>query len=298
MAKVAFLGTGLMGTGMAARMIDAGHQVVVFNRTKSRTKRLVDKGATYAATPALAADQADIIFSMVGDDTASQAIWLGEDGALNSAHKSNTLIIECSTLSHDWVLELAKKAKLKNITYLDSPVTGLPDAAANGQLTLFLGGDQESILAAQPYLDIISAKQIHFGPIGSGTAYKLIVNLMGSIQIAAAAEGLITAERAGLDLNLVAKALANGGCGSPQVARNSELMAKGDHESDILFSARWRLKDTDYGLKYAQKLGLQPVLGQAAITAFSMPIEHGYSHLAETKVIDTLRAHITVKDNK
>jgi len=292
MARITFLGTGLMGTGMAGRLIDAGHEVHVFNRTRERAIPLVERGATLATSPAMATQGADAIFVMVGDDIASKAMWMGPEGVLSADLKPSTLAIECSTLSHDWVEELSLAAKEAGLDYLDCPVTGLPDAAANGQLTLFLGGEQSTIDKARPFLEIISSNQLYFGPVGSGTAYKLIVNLMGSIQIAAAAEGLITAERAGLDLDLVAKALGTGGCGSPQVARNALLMVEGQHEKDVLFSTKWRLKDTDYGLKYAHKLGLTPQIGSATLDAFQAAMDDGYSASAETKVIDALRKRL------
>ncbi len=281
-----------MGTGMAGQLIDAGHDVYVYNRTHERAMPLVNRGATLATSPAMAAQDADAIFVMVGDDIASKAMWMGSEGVLNADLKPGTLAIECSTLSHDWVEELSLAAKASGLDYLDCPVTGLPDAAASGQLTLFLGGEQSTIDKARPYLEVISSNQLYFGSIGSGTAYKLIVNLMGSVQIAAAAEGLITAERAGLDLELVAKALGMGGCGSPQVARNAPLMVEGQHEKDVLFSTKWRLKDTDYGLKYAHKLGLNPQIGLATLDAFQAAMDDGYSASAETKVIDALRKRL------
>ncbi len=281
-----------MGTGMAGQLIDAGHYVHVYNRTHERAMPLVNRGATLANSPAIAAKDADAIFVMVGDDIASKAIWMGPEGVLSANIKPGTLAIECSTLSHDWVEELSVAAKTSGLDYLDCPVTGLPDAAASGQLTLFLGGEQSTIDKARPYLEVISSNQLYFGSIGSGTAYKLIVNLMGSIQIAAAAEGLITAERAGLDLELVAKALGMGGCGSPQVARNAPLMVEGQHEKDVLFSTKWRLKDTDYGLKYAHKLGLNPQIGLATLDAFQAAMDDGYSASAETKIIDALRKRL------
>ncbi len=295
MARIAFLGTGLMGTGMAGRLIDAGHDVHVYNRTSARAEPLVTRGATLASSPAEAATGADAIFAMVGDDVASRALWSGANGVLSAELKPGTLAIECSTLSHDWVMELSAQAREAGLDYLDCPVTGLPEAAANGLLTLFLGGAQPTIDKAMPLLEPLSSNQMYFGPIGSGSAYKLIVNLMGSIQLAAAAEGLITAERAGLDLDLVAKALASGGCGSPQVARNAALMVEGEHEKDVLFSTKWRLKDTDYGFKYAKKLGLNPAIGEATLNAFQGAMDDGYAASAETKVIDALRKRLPGK---
>ncbi len=222
MAHIGFLGAGNMGSGMILRLLDAGHTVSVYNRTEDKIKPLLKNGAVYAATPREAANGADAIMSMVGDDRASSAVWLDENGALSAPLKPGNLVIECSTLSHDFVIELSQRVRNLHLKYLDCPVTGLPEVAAAGELTLFLGGSQETILAAQPYLKPLSTTQMHFGEIGAGTAYKLIVNLMGSIQILATAEALVVAEKAGLDLKMVAMALGTGGAGSPNVARLSK----------------------------------------------------------------------------
>jgi len=287
--QIAFLGTGQMGTGMAGCLIDAGHHVRVYNRTRERADLLLEHGAIYCETPAKAARNVDAVFSMVGDDAASEAMWCGPDGALSVIPKPGALAIECSTLSHDWTLDLSDRAIKAGYDYLDCPVTGLPEVAAKGELVLFLGGAQATIDNAQSLLDVISADQMHFGPIGSGTAYKLIVNLMGSTQIVAAAEGLLTAEKAGLDLDLVARALASGGCGSPQVTRSAAEMVEGDHFKDNVFSARWRLKDADYGVRLSEKMGLQPPIGNATVEAFQGVVDQGFQDQSETKVIDILR---------
>ncbi len=289
MGKVCFLGTGKMGFGMAARLLEYGHEVRVYNRTKEKALPLEAKGAVIVDTPKQAAAGADALIAMVGDDSASRSVWLGEDGALAAELAPQTLIIECSTISHDWVMELSALVEDMSLSYLDCPVTGLPEAAAKGELTLFLGGDQATIERAQPYINPLCAAQIHFGEIGAGIAYKLIVNLMGSIQIIAAAEGMLVAEKAGLDLSQVAKALAVGGTGSPQVARNSKLMADSDHENDVLFDAWWRLKDTHYGVNFANKMGQDVPLGKLTEALFQKLIEAGFSKSAESKIIDILR---------
>ena len=289
MARIGFLGTGNMGIGMAARLLKAGHSVCVFNRTNSKSAPLIEKGAEFADTPQQAAERADAIIAMVSDDFASRDIWLGDNGALAATSAKQAVVIECSTLSHGWVIELSKIVKGYGLSYLDCPVTGLPVDAARGALTLFLGGNQQTIALAQPYLTPLSIVQIHFGEVGTGTAYKLIVNLMGSIQIAAVAEGLLVAEKAGLDLNLVAKTIGMGASGSPQVKRNSKLMAKAEHDKNITFNASLRLKDTLYGVKFAGEMGQQTPLGNVAVKTFQKLVDCGYGQLAESKVIDILR---------
>ncbi len=299
MAKIAFLGLGKMGAGMARRLIDAGHETHIYNRDIKKTLPLKSLGAVVHDTPKNAVSGVDAIFIMLSDDDASKSVWCGDDGILSGVIKTGTLAIECSTLSHDWVMQLSSKAKSVGICYIDSPVTGLPDAAASGKLTLFLGGDLNIIKQAQLLLDIISIEQLHFGDIGCGTAYKLIVNLMGSVQIAATAEGLLLAKKCGLDLNLVAKSLASGAVGSPQVARQSGLMVAGNHHDNILFNGKLRLKDTRYGMELAKKFNIDAQLGKKALKAFNKLVDDGYGELAESKIIDSmaLKNHILSRFN-
>ena len=289
MARIAFLGTGNMGIGMAGRLLDAGHQLTVYNRTPAKAAALIDKGAVLATTPKQAAEGAEVVFAMVSDDAASKAIWTGEEGALSAMLPKQAIVIECSTLSHRWALELSEVVKQQGQAYLDCPVTGMADAAASSMLTLFLGGAQSTIDQAQPFLTLISNGQIHFGEIGSGTAYKLMVNLMGSIQIAATAEGLLIAEKAGLDLNLVTRALTTGAAASPNVIRTSLQMVDGKHEQNILFNASLRLKDTLYGVALARELGQSAIFGNLAAESFQALVDDGFGESSESKVIDVLR---------
>ena len=137
---------------------------------------------------------------MVSDDDASRAVWLGPDGVLAHA-RQQAFAIECSTLSHSWVLQLADACRAAGLRYLDCPVTGLPDAAAAGRLTLLVGATDDDLAAARDVLAPLADQIVHFGGVGTGTAYKLMVNLIGAVQIASVAEGLALAERVGLDLD-------------------------------------------------------------------------------------------------
>jgi 3-hydroxyisobutyrate dehydrogenase len=290
MASIAFLGTGNMGAGMAGCLIKAGHDLTVYNRTMEKTRPLAELGATAADTPQEAAKGADAVIAMVGDDEASKAVWLGDTGALAAETAENAMTVECSTLSHDWVLELAATAGKKGFRYIDCPVTGIPVKAAAGDLTLLVGAEAGDMETARPLLQPFSSEIIHFGPVGAGTAYKLMVNLMGAVQIAGAAEGMLIAEKAGLDPGQVADALAKGAAASPQVIRNARRMAAADHKQNITFSGQLRLKDTLYGLRLADKLGQQTPFGDAARDAFQMLLDEGFDELNESKVIDVLRS--------
>ena len=290
MTRIAFLGTGMMGVGMAGQLIASGHNLRVFNRTVEKTRPLIEQGAYLAMTPREAANGADIVFAMVGDDEASEHVWMGAlDGALAADLEPGAIVVECSTLSHDWVMELSTAVQAAGHSYIDCPVTGYPQMAANGELTLFVGADDVDLEKARRFLDPLCKEIIHFGPIGSGTAYKLTVNLMGSVQNAGAAEGLLIAEKAGLDWNTVGYALSKGAAASPQVIWNSERMIAGDHEENVVFSGRWRLKDTLYGLRLAEKVGHDARFGKVAGNIYRMLVESGFGDENETKVVDVLR---------
>ena len=209
MAKVGFIGLGRMGHGMAGRYLDAGFAVAVWNRSKAKAEDLIVRGARWASSPTDAADGADAVVTMVADDAASREVWLTRDGAA-ATMKAGTIAIECSTVSYQHALDMARELRGRGLIYIDSPVTGLPDAAAAGTLTLLVGAEPADLERARPFLAPIGTTIRHFGPVGSGTVYKLINNLMGAIQIAGLAEGLAIAEQAGLDMKLVLEAVETG----------------------------------------------------------------------------------------
>jgi len=290
MARIAFLGLGRMGLPMATRLLDAGHQLRVYNRTATKAAALSERGAEVASTPKAAVREVDAIVAMVGDDVASRQVWLGRNGALAGRPVPGALAIECSTLSLGWVPRLAAKAAARGLRYIDAPVTGLPTAAAQGQLTLLVGAAPADLNAARPILAPLCVDLIHFGPVGAGTSYKLIVNLMGAVQIAATAEALVAAERAGLDLEQVVDALAKGQAASPQVVRNSRRMLAPHHDRDVLFTGVLRLKDTRYGVRLARQLDVDARLGRAALQTYQRLVELGFGEQNETKLIDAVRS--------
>jgi 3-hydroxyisobutyrate dehydrogenase len=266
MTNVAFIGLGRMGHGMAGRYLDAGFAVAVWNRSKAKAEDLIARGARWASSPADAAGGAEAIVTMVADDEASRAVWLGKDGAA-AAMKPGSLAIECSTVSHQHALDMARELRGRGLVYIDCPVTGLPQAAAAGKLTLLVGADAADLDRARPYLAPIGDVVRHFGAVGTGTVFKLINNLMGAVQIASLAEGIAMAEQAGLDMNLVAEALATGAVASPQVIRHSKRMVARDF-SGASFTASLRHKDAAYAVKLAERLLADaPLLGHAAVEA-------------------------------
>ena len=186
---------------------------------------MIARGARWAASPADAADGADAVVTMVADDAASNAVWLGNDGAATRM-KAGALAIECSTVSYQQALDLSRELRGRGFVYVDSPVTGLPDAAAAGKLTLLVGAEPADLQKARPYLEPLSTTIRHFGAVGSGTVFKLINNLIGAVQIASLAEGIAIAEQAGLDMKLVAEIARDRRGGKP--AGDPPFEADGD----------------------------------------------------------------------
>jgi 3-hydroxyisobutyrate dehydrogenase len=289
MVTVAFLGLGKMGRGMASHILAAGHTLHVYNRTVSRATALVAGGARLFSTPREACNGANAIVSMVSDDSSSRAIWQGPQGVLAASPAPGALAIECSTLSHAWVLELAAQAGSQGLRYIDAPVTGLPEAAAAGDLTLLVGAEPTDLFAGHDLLGTFSRRIIRFGGIGTGTAYKLIVNLLGAVQIASVAESMAIAERAGLDLRVVADAIAAGQAASPQVVRNSRRMLLGDHHQDIVFTPQLRLKDVRYALELATQLGIGAPFGTQAEAAFRQLSALNLQDANESAILEVAR---------
>ena len=268
MTKVGFIGLGRMGHGMAGRYLEAGFTVAVWNRSKAKAEDLIARGARWASSPADAADGADAVVTMVADDEASRTVWLGQDGAA-ATMKPGSLAIECSTVSHQHALDMARELRGRGLVYLDCPVTGLPQAAAAGKLTLLVGAEPADLERATPYLAPIGDVIRHFGAVGTGTVFKLINNLMGAVQIASLAEGIAMAEQAGLDMSLVAEALATGAVASPQVIRHSKRMVARDF-SGASFTSALRYKDAAYAVRLAESLlANAPLLGRAAVEAYA-----------------------------
>ncbi len=289
MANIAYIGVGNMGRAMIVRLLKAGHAVTAYNRTVEKTKVVREAGAKIAATPAAAVAGADIVFSSVTNDEASREVWTGAQGILAGNLQPGTLVAECSTLSHDWVMELAGLAQARGLRYVDCPVAGRPDAAEAGELRVYIGGDKADLEELRPYIEPFSKKIFHFGPVGAGTAYKLIYNLLGVIQVASTAEAMIQCEAAGIDLHTAAEAFALGYTGSKHVAHHSAAMAEGKRGQEVRFPGRGRLKDSQYGVQFADQLGRQALIGKAASDVFKQMVEVGMGEANDSELIDALR---------
>src|ERR1700722_1096092 len=276
MQRVAILGLGIMGGGMAANWLAKGFEVSVWNRTASKAQALAAKGAKVAATPRDAAQGADFIFAMVSDDEASRNVWLGPDGGLAGA-KSDAIGVESSTLTPDWVRELGRQAHAKGCGFLDAPVGGSRPAAEAGELRFFVGGDPQTYEAARPALAAVGSKMDLLGPLGAGATWKLINNQLAAGQIAALAEALAVAKKAGFKDEQISELLLGGAPASPIVKLKLPRMLAQDFEPTD-FALNLMLKDARYATALAHSLGLPAGMIEGAGKAFARADAKGLGH--------------------
>ncbi len=272
--RVTILGLGIMGAGMARRLLSLDFPVSVYNRNAERAKPFGDLGAFVASSAAEAASQSDVVISMVADDNASRSIWLGEKGVLAGATPDQVLI-ECSTLTVNWVRELATAAAQRGCELLDAPVTGSKPQAAGGELLFLVGGAQQALEKARPVFSALGRDTLHFGPSGSGALMKLINNFMCGVQAASFAEAISLIESGGLDRNKAISVLTGGAPGSPLMKVISARAEAEDAAPN--FELRLMAKDLRYADEESQRLRRSSMeIAVSARKVFEQAIAAGY----------------------
>jgi 3-hydroxyisobutyrate dehydrogenase len=285
--RIAFLGLGIMGSGMARRLLTNGFPLTVFNRNAEKSKPFAAEGAQVANSPREAAERAEVIISMVADDNASRSLWLGEHGALAAA-KPGVVCIECSTMTVGWVRELSAAAVSRGCEFLDAPVTGSKTHAAAGDLSFIVGGDAATVEKARPVLAAMSKTILPIGPVGSGALLKLINNFVCGVQIAALAEAMAMIERSGLDRARALEIIVNGAPGSPLVKTVSARMTTPDYTPNFLL--RLMTKDLGYAIEEGGKLSVEMATAAAALGVFRNGIAAGHGEKDIAAVVERFRS--------
>jgi 3-hydroxyisobutyrate dehydrogenase len=269
---VAILGLGIMGSGMARRLLSANFPLAVYNRSREKCLPLAEAGAFVAATPGEAASRAQIIISVVANDAASSAVWTGEEGALSAAY-ADSILIESSTLSIGWVHDLAAKATGRGCRFLDAPVTGSKPQAASGELLFLVGGPTDALDAARPVFSVLGRAVVHLGATGSGALIKLINNFLCGVQAASFAEAVSLIDAGGLDRVQAMSILTGGAPGSGILKRVAERISANDFTPN--FALRWMAKDLSYALEGAAGKGVSLPVATAALAVFQKAIADG-----------------------
>jgi len=285
-AKIALLGLGTMGRGMALNLLKAGFPLTVWNRTRAKAEALAAEGAVVAETPAHAAGDAKIVLAMLSDDQASRAAWLGPDGAL-AAMQTGSVVVECSTLSPDWVAELSQAAREHERGMVEAPVTGSRMQAETGQLNFLVGADDEVLSLVEPMLRSMSKSILHLGPVGSGTQLKLINNFLCAVQVTSFAEALAWIERSGLNRDAALEFLKKGAPGSGIVTAMAERMTQRTYEVNFLL--RLMAKDLRYADAAAAQQGVTLSMAKPTQALFDRAQREGLGERDMSAVMELLR---------
>ena len=255
MAKVAFLGLGVMGAPMARHLAAKGHEVAVYNRTFAKAEAWAAQNKGRAAkTPREAAQGAEFVFCCVGNDDDLRAVVRGDDGAL-AGMAQGTVFVDHTTASADVARELSAEAKARGVAFIDAPVSGGQAGAENGALTVMCGGDAAAYARVEPAIMSFARACRLMGASGSGQLAKMVNQLCIAGVVQGLAEGLHFAMRAGLDPNAVVEVISKGAAQSWQMENRHKTMAEG--KFDFGFAADWMRKDLGICLDEARRNGAQ-----------------------------------------
>ncbi len=253
MAKIAFLGLGVMGYPMAGHLVSAGHDVTVYNRTLAKAEAwAAQHGGAFAPTPAEAAAGAEFVMACVGNDDDLRSVVLGESGALG-AMASGTTFVDHTTASAAVARELHGLAGSKGIGFVDAPVSGGQAGAENGQLAIMCGGDAATFAAAEPIMEAYAKSTKRLGEIGAGQLTKMVNQICIAGLVQGLSEGLNFAQAAGLDVEEVVAAISGGAAGSWQMVNRHKTMNADEYEHG--FAVDWMRKDLGICLDEAKSNG-------------------------------------------
>ncbi len=293
--RIGFIGLGIMGRAMALNLVKSGFQVSVYNRTRERTAEFADLGCEVASTPKTLASMCDTIITMVSDPAAMRAVIDGPEGAA-AAFSGGSTLINMSTLSPDYTVELSKKCFAAGVAFLDCPVSGSKGAAESGQLVILAGGGAEALERASPVLRAMGREIVHAGPVPSGTALKLCINLIVAQLTTALAESAALAQAQGIDPGLIFRALALNpalNCGYFALKKDNILK----REYPPAFPLRHMLKDARFMLQAAGKKRLELPVTAAAERLMTRALDSGYGAKDLSVVLDNLTEPLREKEN-
>lgn len=253
MAKVAFLGLGVMGYPMAGHLARAGHEVTVYNRTAAKAEKWVaEHGGSRGATPALAVVGAEFVMACVGNDDDLRSVCVGEGGAF-AAMAPGTVFVDHTTVSAKVTREMAAAAGERGIGFVDAPVSGGQAGAENGVLSVMCGGAAQDYARAEPVINVYARVCRHLGESGSGQLAKMMNQICIAALVQGLAEALRFGEKAGMDGRAVIEVISQGAAGSWQMTNRYAAML--DDKFDFGFAVDWMRKDLGICLATADEIG-------------------------------------------
>lgn len=254
MARIAFIGLGVMGGPMAGHLQQAGHSVTVYNRTAAKAQKWASQyGGSAASTPAEASEDAEFVMCCVGNDNDLRSVVLGDSGVL-AGLKAGGVLVDHTTASALVAKEIAASAAGKNIGFIDAPVSGGQAGAENAQLAIMCGGSTKDFDSVRPIIDVYAKAVELFGDVGSGQIAKMCNQICIAGLVQGMSEAINFAEKAGLDAKQMATLVSKGAGGSWQLANRADTMV--DNKFDYGFAVDWMRKDLGIALDTANEIGV------------------------------------------
>jgi 3-hydroxyisobutyrate dehydrogenase len=261
METLGFVGLGIMGSGMAQNLVRAGYDLVVWNRSAGKIEPLVEAGARAATSPAEVADIADVVMMCVSDTPDVEEVTTGRNGILDGLD-AGELVVDHSTISPTVTREMAEAVAAKGASWIDAPVSGGSEGAVRGTLSIMIGGSEEDVARARPYLEAYGTTITHVGEVGAGQSVKLVNQILVVVNQLAASEALLFAKASGLDLDATLAAVEGGAAGSWMLANRGPQMIADDWRPG--FTIDLQQKDLRLVLEAASELGF-PALATSMV---------------------------------
>jgi 3-hydroxyisobutyrate dehydrogenase-like beta-hydroxyacid dehydrogenase len=288
--RVALIGAGRMGSAMGSRVAGAGHDLVVFNRTRSRAAALAEQiGVQVADNARDAAASAEVCLVSLADDAAVTATYLDDSGLIGGL-QPGAVVCDTSTVAPATIGGLAPLVAQQGATLIDTPVSGSVSTVESGTLTVMVGGDQEALERARPVLDAFAKSIFHLGDVGAGATMKLVVNALVAALNVAVSEALVLAERAGLDRQTVYDVFEASAAGAPYVKYKREAFLQ-PGEVPVAFSLALTAKDSELIHDLAQRVGARMDQGEASRRLVAEAVAAGLAERDLSEVAEFLRRH-------
>ncbi len=280
------MGLGRMGGPMAHRLLDAGFEVTVWNRTRERAAPLVEAGAAAAESPADLAARSDAVLTIVTDDAAVREVYLGEDGLL-SGDVAGKLFCDMSTILPETIAEVAGAAAAKGASFVDAPVSGTVGPARDGTLLILAGGEAADVERLQPAFDVLGKGTLHMGPVGSGAAMKLVVNTLLATHWAVLAEALAMGSRYGLDLRRMLDIIGASPAAFKQLpSKLPRVLGEGGEVGFNLTNVR---KDLRTIAAFAGQMGVPARVAGAALDDYQAALDRGFGDADVADIVRIMR---------
>ena len=251
--RIGWIGTGLMGASMCGHLLDRGFSVTVFNRTKAKAQGLLDRGAAWADSPRQVAEASDVVFTIVGFPHDVRQVILGPDGVLEGCSPGN-IIVDMTTSEPSLAVEIAERAKEKQVWAIDAPVSGGDVGARQGTLSIMIGGEKEAVEALGPCWEAMGKTIVHQGGPGAGQHTKMVNQILIATNMIGVCEALLYGYRAGLDLETVLKSVASGAAGSWSLSNLGPRIIQNNFDPG--FFVEHFIKDMGIALAEAKRMNL------------------------------------------